>query len=1261
MAHAGFCPYVGLQPYTEDDRQFFFGREREQRIISSNLYASPLTVVYGPSGVGKSSILRAGVVPRLRAAKRTVVVYFNQWQDPSFLGLLKTECLKAAGGSGQLADVDPHQPLNKFLADLGKGSNSTLLILLDQFEEYFLYHPEAESVSEFDGEFASAVNQGETPVGFMIALRDDWLSRMDRFQRRIPNLLGNTYRLDHLTAAAAEDAIRKPLDVYNTTSGNGPVQLEDELVHEVLAQVRAGELNLSEMQGSGQAKGAAKQDRIETAFLQLVLIRLWNEEIKAGSGWLRVSTLRQLGGAKQIVQSHLDSVLNTLPRSQQDMCARMFRYLVTPRGSKIAHETADLVVFAEQPAKQVTPLLERLADPTTHLLRRLSQPERYEIFHDVLGPAVLDWRTRYAKEQERVELEKQAKVDAQRRSAKRMRWLSFALATFGIIVSVLAVYSAREYKKRAAAEAASDKARIALADFQRAQQMQEQAVKTEKAKEAADKATRQANIALAHELAAVAPKAEGDDEQTGILLALKAVAVGEKEKKENEENNENNENNFSDTEDALRTALEPALAIPLVRPGHDVVAGIALSPDGKHIATAGQDGKLIIWQPSNEGFWKPLFTTDSNCIVRSGIVLAIAFSADSQALACAARSLPQVFSVVNGKWIFKPDLTKTPEVLQPQKIAFGKDGKQVIISSSSQVQIWNVSTGVLLQSFPGPLVALSRDGNRLARWSNNNVHIWDLESNSEVTLFPASMPSIPLANRIALSPDGSRLAVANIGPNLWGARVVDASPEHHEINAGEPGLVIGPLAFSPDGHTLALAAFKNSNPTLASNRIILWDLATGQGHDLPLPPTVNFSSLEFAVDGSGLVLSSTGSVFLGTNAPVYVPIPSGPVRVLPAAPLVALSPDAKTTAVASSKTVFVYGGDHPGVLFDRGTQPNLAVFSPDRRYLAVSDSSQSVTLWDLNRRTPPVPLKSKFQIGAIEDFAFSPNSDALAVAGSDGSVYLWSIASSTWLRTIKPDGSTKALGLAFSPDGTRLAVADENGVASVWAIHDGESDPIYLPPQGRVGDVAFTPDGKHLMAVGQKEMWLWDLGTRKAVQLPKAGTNVYFNVMFSSDGKRLAATSADGLKLWAASSGWKELPDSIKDLSIFWLGAGFSPDGKFIAGPARPQPPNSNKAAAASQLPTASKPSKDVIAVWETDTLKQKYIQPIGDVSNPAIKTAVFSADGSEVYAVAANWIVYRYPLEQRALLKAAQEQTRNRKLSAADCEKYLHRPCPDF
>src|SRR5512139_2922996 len=90
-----FCPYVGLQPYTEQERDFFFGRERDRRVIISNLYASAMTILYGASGVGKSSVLMAGVVPMLRTKPRTAVVVFRDLQRPDFLSALKRECLKS--------------------------------------------------------------------------------------------------------------------------------------------------------------------------------------------------------------------------------------------------------------------------------------------------------------------------------------------------------------------------------------------------------------------------------------------------------------------------------------------------------------------------------------------------------------------------------------------------------------------------------------------------------------------------------------------------------------------------------------------------------------------------------------------------------------------------------------------------------------------------------------------------------------------------------------------------------------------------------------------------------------------------------------------------------------------------------------------------------------------------------------------------------------------------------------------------------------
>ena len=143
-AAADFCPYVGLQPFTLRDREFFFGREREQRIIAANLFAAPLTILYGPSAVGKSSVLQAGVVPRLAAEPHTAILYFATWQGESYLAKLKNDCRAAIQSAhGKPIDVDDTLPLDEWIASARLQFHGTLLMMFDQFEEYLLYHGEA--------------------------------------------------------------------------------------------------------------------------------------------------------------------------------------------------------------------------------------------------------------------------------------------------------------------------------------------------------------------------------------------------------------------------------------------------------------------------------------------------------------------------------------------------------------------------------------------------------------------------------------------------------------------------------------------------------------------------------------------------------------------------------------------------------------------------------------------------------------------------------------------------------------------------------------------------------------------------------------------------------------------------------------------------------------------------------------------------------------------------------------------------------------
>ena len=223
-------PYKGLVPFEDSDldAHLFFGRERESEIIAANLLAARLTVLYGPSGVGKTSVLRAGVAHRLRRLARAnvaergqpefAVVVFDGWsEDP------------AAAIRQAVRDELTAQSLARRCSTSVKGNRSPshsrrwtealacdLLLILDQAEEYFLYHSE-------DGGFAEELPELVTRPGLrvrvLLSLRDDALAKLDRFKGRIPNLFANYLRLDHLDRRAAREAIVKPVERYNELAG----------------------------------------------------------------------------------------------------------------------------------------------------------------------------------------------------------------------------------------------------------------------------------------------------------------------------------------------------------------------------------------------------------------------------------------------------------------------------------------------------------------------------------------------------------------------------------------------------------------------------------------------------------------------------------------------------------------------------------------------------------------------------------------------------------------------------------------------------------------------------------------------------------------------------------------------------------------------------------------------------------------------------------------------------------------------------------
>ena len=254
-------------------------------------------MLYGPSGVGKSSLLRAAVARSLRELpEEPLVIVFSRWSDDPATAL--AEAVGEASGSDP--NGSPFEALER------AQSGRDVYVVLDQAEEYFLYHADDSGPGSF-AETLPAVLAGPYRVNVLVSLREDSLAKLDRFTGRIPGLFSNTLRLDRLDRQAARSAIVRPVERFGELTGTDVV-VEAGLVERVLDEVGAGQIEPA-LGGLGAVEGREDGARIEAPYLQLVMQRLWDEERSEGSTTLRIDTLERLGGARQIVEEHLEGAL----------------------------------------------------------------------------------------------------------------------------------------------------------------------------------------------------------------------------------------------------------------------------------------------------------------------------------------------------------------------------------------------------------------------------------------------------------------------------------------------------------------------------------------------------------------------------------------------------------------------------------------------------------------------------------------------------------------------------------------------------------------------------------------------------------------------------------------------------------------------------------------------------------------------------------------------------------------------------------------
>jgi DNA-binding winged helix-turn-helix (wHTH) protein len=356
-------PYKFLDYYTEQDAPLFFGREPEVEAICSQILAHRSFILHGRSGAGKSSIVRAGLMPRLKSQGHSAFV-IRSFVDP--LAQMAAELSSVMTRDNSSSQTPP---LDEMIALFAESSpHHSGVFFFDQFEEFFLLLTEASRRRFIDGVGKLFTNEA-LPLRLVFALREDLLAEMSQLKPAIPEIFHHEYRLKRLSREQAAAAITEPAKTVGC-------QYEAELVTRILDDL-------------------GEPDGVDPPQLQIVCDQLY--DARDSSGKLTQAAYERLGTASQMLAGYLERVLRRFHAADLRVAREILKALISPDEQRLVLRVAELHArlknLAMNGAASIQATVEELIAARVVRCRNQDGEGWLELAHDFLIAGISRWLT----------------------------------------------------------------------------------------------------------------------------------------------------------------------------------------------------------------------------------------------------------------------------------------------------------------------------------------------------------------------------------------------------------------------------------------------------------------------------------------------------------------------------------------------------------------------------------------------------------------------------------------------------------------------------------------------------------------------------------------------------------------------------------------------------------------------------------------------------------------------------------------------------